>query len=84
MLGLLDSYCTFYLETKNDSKNIQQTPKVTITWEIVYTMFKKQHIFRKIIYKMQFLSTRDTDIQSFPYKILYTTLSCNEWLKTSK
>ncbi len=36
----------------------------------------------KTIFKMPFICSRHTSIQTFQYKIIHRTLPCNEWLKT--
>ncbi len=65
--------------------NIQHTPKAIISWENVYSNFKnKGNIFWNNIFKMQFIRTRDTSIQSFQYQILHRGLPCNEWLNNIK
>ncbi len=65
--------------------NIQHTPKAITSWENVYSNFKnKGNIFWDTIFKMPFIITRDTSIQSFQYKILHRTLPCNEWLNNIK
>ncbi len=65
--------------------NVHHIPKGTITWEHFYnTLKKKQKKFWNIIFKMTFISTRDTTIQSFQYKILHRTLPCKDWLKNIK
>ncbi len=50
--------------------DIQHRPKAIITsWENVYSNFKnKGNIFWNTIFKMPFITTRDTSIQSFQYK----------------
>ncbi len=64
---------------------IQHTPKAITYWENIYSNFKnKGNIFWNIIFKMPFIITRDTSIQSFQYKILHRTLPCNEWLNKIK
>ncbi len=54
-------------------------------WENIYTNFKlKDHNFWKAIFKMTFLCSRRTAIQTLQYKIIYRTLPCNEWLSNIK
>ncbi len=61
--------------------NITHTPKAIITWENVYTSLKnKEEKFWKTLFTITFISTRDTRLQSFQYKMLHRTLPCNEWL----
>ncbi len=65
--------------------NITHMPKAIIAWENVYTRLKnKEDKVWKTLFTIAFISTRDTRLQSFQYKILHGTLPCNEWLKTSK
>ncbi len=65
--------------------NIQHTPKAITYWENVYSNFKnKGNMFWNTIFKMLFITTRDTSLQSFQYKILHGTLPYNEWLNNIK
>ncbi len=65
--------------------NIIHIPKTIIKWENIYTHFKlKDHNFWKAIFKMTFLCSRHTTIQTFQYKIIHRTLPCNEWLNNTK
>ncbi len=65
--------------------NISHMPKAIIAWENVYTSLKnREDKFWKTIFTIPFISIRDTRLQSFQYKIMHRTLTCNEWLKNIK
>ncbi len=65
--------------------NITHMSKAIITWKNVYTSLKnKEDKFWKTLFTIPFISTWDTRLQSFQYKILHRTLPCNEWLKNIK
>ncbi len=54
--------------------NIIHTPKAIIKWGNIYTNYKlKDHNFWKAIFKMLFLCSRNTTIQTFQYKIIHRT-----------
>ncbi len=62
--------------------SIQHTPRAITAWENIYTNFKgNDNNFWKTIFKMPFLFTRPTSIQTFQYKVIHRTLPYNEWLK---
>ncbi len=65
--------------------NNMHTLKAIIKWENIYTNFKiKDHNFWKAIFKMPFLCSRHTTIQTLQHKIIHRTLPCNEWLNNIK
>ncbi len=65
--------------------NITHTSKAIIAWDNVYTSLKnKEDKFWKTLFTIPLISTQDTRLQSFQYKILHITLPCNEWLKNIK
>ncbi len=83
--------CKFYVENAkcNDyywhliTKN--HLPKAISVWGNMYTNFKnKDDSFSKTMFKMPFICTRDTVMQTFQYKIIHRTLACNECLKNIK
>ncbi len=65
--------------------NIIHIPKVITKCENIYTNFNlKDHNFWKPIFKMSFLFSRHTAIQTFQYKMIHRTLPCNECLNNIK
>ncbi len=57
-------------------------PRAITAWENVYTNFKGKDInFWRMIFKIPFLCSRQTSMQTFQYKVIHRTLQCNEWLK---
>ncbi len=63
-------------------KNITHMPKAIIAWENIYTNFIfKGDSFWKTIFKMPFICSQHTSIQTFLYKIIHIPLPGIEWLK---
>ncbi len=66
-------------------KNFSHLPKAISLWENIYINFKnKDDNFWKTIFKMPFICSRHTTIQTFQYKITHRILACNEWLNNIK
>ncbi len=42
------------------------------------------NIFWKMIFNLTFSTTRDTNIQSFKFRIIHKIIPCNKWLHTIK
>ncbi len=49
-----------------------------IYWHLI-SLKNKEDKFWKMLFTIPLISTRDTKLQSFQYKILHRTLPCNEW-----
>ncbi len=59
--------------------------KAISSCENIYINFKnKDESFWKTIFKMPFICSRQTTIQTFQYKITHRILVCNEWLNNIK
>ncbi len=66
-------------------KKFSHLPKAISSWENIYINFKnKVESFWKTIFKMPFICSRQTTIQTFQCKITHRKLACNEWLNNIK
>ncbi len=66
-------------------KKFSHLPKAISSWENIYINFKyKDDNFWNTIFKMPFICSRQTTIQTFQYKITHRILACNEWLNNIK
>ncbi len=46
----------------------------------VYNSEKDRHIFLETIFRMPFITVRDTRIQTFQYRLIHRIVPCNDWL----
>ena len=58
-----------------------KTPRAVYQWQKIFQPLENvDSDFWKSIYKMPFKTVRDTQIQSFQFRIIHRTIACNEWL----
>ncbi len=58
-----------------------KTPRTVYHWQKIFQPLQNvDSDFWKSIYKMPFKTARDTQIQSFQFRIIHRSIACNEWL----
>ena len=68
-------YYWCFIEAKN------HTPTCMKKWTDIYPNFNHaEHEIWTRIFRMPFVCTRETKLQSFQYKIIHRTIACNRWL----
>ncbi len=73
---------TYHIDTLQIHSHL---PLAISSSETIYNNFKnKDDRFWKTIFKMNFICSRQTTIQTFQYKIIYRILAYNEWLNNIK
>ncbi len=79
MLDLTKCKCKeFYWHIINSNIRI---PSTICQWQKVFIPLKKtDRSFWKSIFRMPFITVRDTRIQTFQYCLIHRIVPCNEWL----
>ncbi len=68
----------YYWHIINQSKTI---PRCIQKWQETYPKFENvdKHVWHRI-FNMAFITTRETKLQSFQYRIIHRIIPCNKWL----